>query len=239
MYERIHLINIFCCFCFLDVLANFPFIDIASTVQWGARGPKWGTICLPKHVQHKQSLHGKIQWLREHVVQALVAQWVAWTRTATSPSRPSSRACGPRWASAPCPCDTAWRGCPPRWRPPARCRPSAAPPCTWSPGWSPLLQRHEVGRVRKKRQMWWQGWPKGSEEPHRAPHTHTHAHTRDTTWILKVVGGGSREGGRGEGGLAGNYGWTTDEAVTHASSTQTQRHDVIVDMGSLKNMLLF
>lgn len=92
------------------------------------------------------------------------------------------------------------------------------------------------GRSQDESKMLWQVWPQGSEEPHRAPHTHTHTHIRATTWILEDGRGEGLEGGIRWEGLVGDYGPTTDEAVTHAASTQTQRHDVRVDVGSLINV---
>lgn len=79
----------------------------------------------------------------------------------TSPSRPSSRGCGPRWVWGPWPCGRAWRGCPPRCPPPALYRPSAGPPWPWSQR-SPL-QHQEV-----------EGNTSGGETHLKTTHTHTH-----------------------------------------------------------------
>lgn len=106
----------------------------------------------------------------------------------TSPSRPSSRGCGRQSVWEPCPSGTAWRGCPPRCPPPARCRPSGAPRWRWFPGWPAALRRHkrrtwedesaaEIKEIHINKHgarltlsctrttKWTQGWGRGSQEP--------------------------------------------------------------------------
>ena len=88
----------------------------------------------------------------------------AWART--SPSRPSCRGGGRRWVWEPCPCGTAWPGCPPRWPLPALCHPAAEPRLLWSPHSPRMLP-----------EIWTHRCLVTLVTPFTLTRAHTHAHT--------------------------------------------------------------
>ena len=88
----------------------------------------------------------------------------AWART--SPSRPSCQGGGRRWVWEPCPCGTAWPGCPPRWPLPALCHPAAEPRLLWSPHSPRMLP-----------EIWTHRCLVTLVTPFTLTRAHTHAHT--------------------------------------------------------------
>lgn len=96
--------------------------------------------------------------------------------------------------------------------------------------WRGTSQKKTAGICQQK------GWP--MVQMNRTGHLTL---SRVTTWTLKVAEGleGRRRGHKRKGGLAGNYRRTTDEAVTHAGSTQTQRQNWKWDLWIICSCLNF